>query len=146
MLFRSRAVSFQRPAFHFAETLTTELRLAAQWLLRDQAVRPGGTCVHLVVDQVVQLQHVHVANRDRTLKGIGQRIGNMLQEHAKVAELRKFLDELYNKSGGKTERLEHLSDAEIMEMSANLTNGVPFATPVFDGAAEEEIRGMLKLA
>jgi DNA-directed RNA polymerase subunit beta len=79
-------------------------------------------------------------------KGIGQRIGNMLQEHAKVAELRKFLDELYNKSGGKTERLDHLSDAEILEMSANLTNGVPFATPVFDGAAEEEIRGMLKLA
>ena len=70
----------------------------------------------------------------------------MLHEQVKVAELRKFLDELYNKSGGKTERLDHLSDAEILEMSANLTNGVPFATPVFDGAAEEEIRGMLKLA
>ena len=79
-------------------------------------------------------------------KGIGQRIASMLHEQVKVAELRKFLDELYNKSGGKTERLDHLSDAEILEMSANLTNGVPFATPVFDGAAEEEIRGMLKLA
>jgi DNA-directed RNA polymerase subunit beta len=79
-------------------------------------------------------------------KGIGQRIATMLHEQVKVSELRKFLDELYNKSGGKTERLDHLSDAEILEMSANLTNGVPFATPVFDGAAEEEIRGMLKLA
>jgi len=79
-------------------------------------------------------------------KGIGQRIGNLLQEHAKVAELRKFLDELYNKSGGKTERLDHLSDAEIIEMSTNLSKGVPFATPVFDGAAEEEIRAMLQLA
>jgi DNA-directed RNA polymerase subunit beta len=79
-------------------------------------------------------------------KGIGQRIGDMLQQQAKVAELRKFLDELYNKSGGKTERLDHLSDAEILEMSVNLSNGVPFATPVFDGAAEEEIRAMLQLA
>jgi DNA-directed RNA polymerase subunit beta len=70
----------------------------------------------------------------------------MLQQQAKVAELRKFLDELYNKSGGKTERLDHLSDAEILEMSVNLSNGVPFATPVFDGAAEEEIRAMLQLA
>jgi DNA-directed RNA polymerase subunit beta len=79
-------------------------------------------------------------------KGIGQRIGNMLQEQAKVADLRKFLDELYNKSGGKTEKLDNLSDAEILEMAGNLSKGVPFATPVFDGAAEEEIRGMLKLA
>jgi DNA-directed RNA polymerase subunit beta len=79
-------------------------------------------------------------------KGIGQRLGDMLQQQAKVAELRKFLDELYNKSGGKTEKLEHLSDSDILEMAGNLAKGVPFATPVFDGAAEEEIRGMLKLA
>jgi DNA-directed RNA polymerase subunit beta len=78
--------------------------------------------------------------------GIGQRLGDMLPAQAKVAELRKFLDELYNKSGGKTEKLDHLSDAEILEMAANLSKGVPFATPVFDGAKEEEIRGMLKLA
>ena len=57
-----------------------------------------------------------------------------------MAELRKFLDELYNKSGGKTERLDHLSDDEIREMAGNLSKGVPFATPVFDGAAEDEIR------
>jgi len=69
-----------------------------------------------------------------------------LAQETKVQDLRVFLDELYNKSGGKTERLEHLSDAEILEMAGNLTRGVPFATPVFDGAAEEEIRNMLKLA
>ena len=57
----------------------------------------------------------------------------MLQKEVKVAELRKFLDELYNKSGGKTERLDDLSDAEVLEMAANLSKGVPFATPVFDG-------------
>jgi DNA-directed RNA polymerase subunit beta len=79
-------------------------------------------------------------------KGIGQRIGDMLQREARAAELRQFLDELYNKSGGKTERLDHMSESEIVEMAENLSSGVPFATPVFDGAAESEIRSMLKLA
>jgi DNA-directed RNA polymerase subunit beta len=63
-----------------------------------------------------------------------------------VAEIRKFLDDLYNKSGGKSEALDKLSDAQVLEMADNLSRGVPFATPVFDGASEEEIRGMLKLA
>jgi DNA-directed RNA polymerase subunit beta len=79
-------------------------------------------------------------------KGIGQRIGVMLQQQARAAELRKFLDELYNQSGGKAEDLSALSDDEIVDMAKNLQHGVPFATPVFDGAKEEEIRGMLKLA
>ena len=70
----------------------------------------------------------------------------MLQEQSRVAELRKFFDQLYNKSGGKTEQLDELSDDDVLEMAANLAKGVPFATPVFDGAAEEEIRGMLRLA
>ena len=63
-----RAVGFQRPHFHLAEALAAELRLAAQRLLRDQAVRPGRARVHLVVDQVVQLQHVHVADGDRAIE------------------------------------------------------------------------------
>jgi DNA-directed RNA polymerase subunit beta len=79
-------------------------------------------------------------------KGIGQRIGDMLQEQAKTAELRKFLDELYNKSNGRTESLDDLNDAQVREMAENLSHGVPFATPVFDGAAEEDVRAMLKLA
>jgi DNA-directed RNA polymerase subunit beta len=79
-------------------------------------------------------------------KGIGQRIGDMLQQQTRVAELRKFFDQLYNQSGGKTEQIETLTDDQILEMAENLKHGVPFATPVFDGAAEEEIRGMLKLA
>ena len=79
-------------------------------------------------------------------KGIGQRIGDMLQKQAAVAEIRAFMDELYNKSGGKSENIAELSDAEVISMAGELTKGVPFATPVFDGAAEEEIRGMLRLA
>jgi DNA-directed RNA polymerase subunit beta len=78
-------------------------------------------------------------------KGIGQRIGDLLQHEAKQAELRKFFDELYNGTGRK-EDLSKLSDTEVLEMAENLAKGVPFATPVFDGASEEEIRAMLKLA
>ncbi len=63
-----RAVGFQRPHFHFPETLAAELRLAAQRLLRDERVRAGRTRVHLVVDQVVQLQVCIVADGDRTLE------------------------------------------------------------------------------
>jgi DNA-directed RNA polymerase subunit beta len=78
-------------------------------------------------------------------KGIGNRIGDLLQHEAKQAELRKFLDQLYNGSGRK-EDLAKLADKDVLEMSENLAKGVPFATPVFDGASEEEIRGMLRLA
>jgi DNA-directed RNA polymerase subunit beta len=78
-------------------------------------------------------------------KGIGHRIGDLLQQEAKQAELRKFLDQLYNGSGRK-EDITKLSDEDVLEMAENLSKGIPFATPVFDGASEEEIRGMLKLA
>jgi DNA-directed RNA polymerase subunit beta len=69
----------------------------------------------------------------------------MLQAHTKMAEVRKFLDHLYNNSGRK-EALDNLSDADVLEMAGNLQHGIPFATPVFDGASEEETRAMLHLA
>jgi len=106
----------------------------------DIVLNPLGVPSRMNVGQVLEV-HLGWAG-----KGIGQRIQTMLTEQVKVAEIRKFLDELYNKSGGKTERLNDLSDAEVIEMAGNLSKGVPFATPVFDGAAEEEIRAMLKLA
>ena len=106
----------------------------------DIVLNPLGVPSRMNVGQVLEV-HLGWAG-----KGIGQRIEGMLAEQVKVAEIRKFLHELYNKSGGKTERLEDLSDVEVIEMAGNRSKGVPFATPVFDGAAEEEIRGMLKLA
>jgi DNA-directed RNA polymerase subunit beta len=106
----------------------------------DIVLNPLGVPSRMNVGQVLEV-HLGWAG-----KGIGQRIGDMLQQQAKVAELRRFFDELYNKSGGKGERLEELSDAQVLEMAHNLQHGVPFATPVFDGAAEQEIRAMLKLA
>ena len=65
-----RAVGFHRPDFHFAETLTAELRLAAERLLRDERVRTDRARVDLVVDQVVELEHVHDAHRHVLIEGL----------------------------------------------------------------------------
>jgi DNA-directed RNA polymerase subunit beta len=69
----------------------------------------------------------------------------MLRSQVAVAELRAFLERIYNTSG-KQEDLASFSDEEIIALARNLTGGVPLATPVFDGATEDEIREMLRLA
>jgi DNA-directed RNA polymerase subunit beta len=70
----------------------------------------------------------------------------MLKAQESITKLRQFLDAVYNKTGGRVEDLKSFSDEEIRELAGNLTNGVPTATPVFDGASEAEIKGLLKLA
>jgi len=82
-------------------------------------------------------------------KGLGEKIQRQLDEQRNIAELRKFLDEIYNvgvATHGKREDLGSLSDEDFMALCKNLTKGVPMATPVFDGAEESEIKRMLKLA
>ncbi|MDP3925362.1 MAG: DNA-directed RNA polymerase subunit beta, partial [Hydrogenophaga sp.] len=105
----------------------------------DIVLNPLGVPSRMNVGQVLE---VHLG---WAAKGLGQRIGDMLQAEAKATELRAFLDTVYNQAG-KKENLSDLSDADVVEMAQNLTSGVPFATPVFDGASEDEIRAMLKLA
>src|SRR6056300_352578 len=78
-------------------------------------------------------------------KGIGERIGQMLDDQAKAKDMRDFLDKVYNNSG-KQEDLKSFTDEELFELANNLRGGVPMATPVFDGAHEDEIRYMLDLA
>lgn len=105
----------------------------------DIVLNPLGVPSRMNVGQVLE---VHLG---WAAKGIGQRIGDMLQQQSKVADVRKFLDAMYNGSGRK-EDLSKLGDNEVLEMASNMSLGATFATPVFDGATEEEIRGMLKLA
>jgi len=78
-------------------------------------------------------------------KGLGHKIGAMLDAQRKAAEVRGFLEQVYNQSG-KPEQISSLDDGEVLALADNLRSGVPMATPVFDGATEEEIRYMLKLA
>lgn len=105
----------------------------------DIVLNPLGVPSRMNVGQVLE---VHLG---WAAKGIGQRIGDMLQAEAKASEFRELLETVYNQAG-KKETLSALSDAEVLEMADNLQHGVPFATPVFDGASEDEIRTMLKLA
>ncbi|MDP3338385.1 MAG: DNA-directed RNA polymerase subunit beta, partial [Rhodoferax sp.] len=105
----------------------------------DIVLNPLGVPSRMNVGQVLEV-HLGWAG-----KGIGQRIGDMLQHESRVAELREFLGEIYNSTGRK-EDLAQLDDGQLLAMAENLTSGMPFATPVFDGATEDEIRAMLKLA
>ncbi len=105
----------------------------------DIVLNPLGVPSRMNVGQVLETHLGWAA------KGLGAKIGKMLQAKAAVQELRGFLDKIYNKSGVK-EDLDSFTDTEIIEMCKNLVAGVPMASPVFDGASEEEIRYMLKLA
>jgi DNA-directed RNA polymerase subunit beta len=78
-------------------------------------------------------------------KGLGHKIGEMLRKQAAAAEIRKLMNKIYNSSGRK-EDIDGLSEKEVVELAQNLQGGVPFATPVFDGAHESEIKTMLELA
>jgi len=105
----------------------------------DIVLNPLGVPSRMNVGQVLETHLGWAAN------GIGIRIGKMLRAKAEVAEIRSFLDKVYN-SSGKPEDLDGMSDEEILLLAKNLTKGLPVATPVFDGASEDEIRAMLHLA
>ena len=106
----------------------------------DIVLNPLGVPSRMNVGQILET-HLGLAAR-----GLGQKIDTMLREQRKVAEIRKFLDEVYNSTGGQPVDLKSLGDREILELADNLRAGVPMATPVFDGAAEDEIKKLLTLA
>ena len=107
----------------------------------DIVLNPLGVPSRMNVGQVLE---VHLG---WAAKGVGHRIADMLRDEQKVqvAQVREYLEKVYNTTGTPAQ-LDELSDDEILEMARNLRNGVPLATPVFDGATEEEIGKMLELA
>jgi DNA-directed RNA polymerase subunit beta len=109
----------------------------------DIVLNPLGVPSRMNIGQVLE---VHLG---WAAKGLGQKIQRMLDAQAKIADLREFLDQIYNHDDTThAERvdLSQFSDAELLTLAQNLTDGVPMATPVFDGAAEAEIKKMLELA
>ena len=105
----------------------------------DIVLNPLGVPSRMNIGQVLEV-HLGWAG-----KGIGQRVDDMLKREANVAEIRAFLEKVYNTAGRK-EELNKLSDKEMRAMAQELTSGMPFATPVFDGATEQEILDVLKIA
>jgi DNA-directed RNA polymerase subunit beta len=106
----------------------------------DVVLNPLGVPSRMNVGQVLETHLGWAA------KGVGLRIGAMLDQQAKSTEVRKLLEKIYNTTGGKSESLEEFDDDAIMELAGNLRGGVPMATPVFDGASEEEIGKMFDIA
>jgi DNA-directed RNA polymerase subunit beta len=106
----------------------------------DIVLNPLGVPSRMNVGQVLETHLGWAA------KGIGLKIGKMLEQQQAVGELRAFIDRVYNETGGQKERIDSLTDAEVVELARNLSRGVPIATPVFDGASEAEIKRLLDLA
>ena len=105
----------------------------------DIVLNPLGVPSRMNVGQILEV-HLGLA-----AKALGKKIDEMLRKKANAQEVREFLERIYN-FGGQSENLNALTVDELMEMAGNLTDGVPFATPVFDGAKDSEIKEMLRLA
>ncbi|MFZ3323134.1 MAG: DNA-directed RNA polymerase subunit beta, partial [Usitatibacter sp.] len=118
--------------------------------VEDMPFMADGTPVDIVLNPLGVPSRMNVGQILEThlgwaAKGIGLRIQEMLRASEGAAKVRKFLDKIYN-STGKKEDLAEFNDEEVLELAKNLQNGLPFATPVFDGATEVEIKDMLELA
>ena len=106
----------------------------------DVVLNPLGVPSRMNVGQVLETHLGWAA------KGLGLKIGRMLEQQQAVGEVRKFVTRIYNESGGQKEKIESLNDQEVVALAKNLSRGVPIATPVFDGAAETEIKRLLEMA
>ena len=116
----------------------------------DMPYREDGTPVDVVLNPLGVPSRMNVgqileAHLGWAAAGLGHKIGEMLDQQRKVEELKAFLRKIYNNTSEKL-RLKDLSDDDVTHLCENLRGGVPMATPVFDGAEEEEIKNMLELA
>ena len=106
----------------------------------DICLNPLGVPSRMNVGQILE---THMGS---AAKGIGKQIDSMIKENAKPAELKAYLEKLYNKNAANKEDLDAFNNSEIVELANNLRDGLPIATPVFDGAKESEVKDLLKLA
>ena len=106
----------------------------------DICLNPLGVPSRMNVGQILE---THMGS---AAKGIGKQIDSMIKDNAKPAELKAYLEKLYNKNAANKEDLDAFNNTEIVELANNLRDGLPIATPVFDGAKESEVKDLLKLA
>ena len=106
----------------------------------DVVLNPLGVPSRMNVGQILET-HLGLAS-----KGLGDKINSMLKRNEKLEKLRKVLKDIYSFGPRKEDSVGDLKDHEIQELAQNLCDGVPFATPVFDGANEHQIKELLKYA
>ena len=106
----------------------------------DIVLNPLGVPSRMNVGQILET-HLGAA-----AKGLGEKIGKAIDAQVNLSKMRKLITEVYNKIGERTEDIKSFNEQELFDLAANLRDGVPMATPVFDGAAETEIKQMLSLA
>ncbi|GIR64556.1 MAG: hypothetical protein CM15mP69_3840 [Ectothiorhodospiraceae bacterium] len=107
----------------------------------DIVLNPLGVPSRMNVGQVLETHLGWAA------KGIGFKIGALLDEGIVSKKLKSYLTEVYSTCPGFDKHdLKSFSDEEINILANNLREGVPMATPVFDGASETEIKSMLSIA
>ena len=108
----------------------------------DIVLNPLGVPSRMNVGQILET-HLGWASA-----GLGKQIGDMLDKvvrSGKLNQLRTHLRGVYGKSV-YNETIEEMTDEQVIELAGNLRGGLPMATPVFDGAREEEINEMLERA
>ncbi|WP_119393158.1 DNA-directed RNA polymerase subunit beta [Taklimakanibacter lacteus] len=118
--------------------------------IEDMPFLEDGTHVDIVLNPLGVPSRMNVGQILEThlgwaCAGLGKQVGRMLEayrEDGKTRPVREQLNHIY----GKNEEIDALDDNQVVELAGNLTKGVPIATPVFDGAREEDIAYLLKEA
>ncbi|MBA4730052.1 MAG: DNA-directed RNA polymerase subunit beta [Gammaproteobacteria bacterium] len=106
----------------------------------DVVLNPLGVPSRMNVGQILET-HLGLA-----AKGLGEKIDKMIKEKEKFEKIKKVLSDIYSFGPRENDEVSSLKDVELRELADNLREGVPFATPVFDGANEYEIKKLLKYA
>ncbi|MBS0350487.1 MAG: DNA-directed RNA polymerase subunit beta [Proteobacteria bacterium] len=119
--------------------------------IEDMPYLEDGTPVDIVLNPLGVPSRMNIGQILEThlgwaAKGLGQKIGDLLQQQPSVDQLREQLAPIYSVSKEHKIDMNALTDTEVFELANNLKNGVPVSTPVFDGASEAEIRQLLKMA
>jgi DNA-directed RNA polymerase subunit beta len=121
--------------------------------IEDMPYTKNGTAVDIVLNPLGVPSRMNVGQILEThlgwaCHGLGQQIGDLIEEYRrgnKAENLKRKLKEVYGDKIYKAD-ISDLKDGEMMELCENLRNGVPIATPVFDGANETDINAMLTQA
>ena len=119
--------------------------------VEDMPYMEDGTAVDIVLNPLGVPSRMNVGQVLEThlgwaAKELGRKIGEMVNARTSAAAMRRYLEGIYNKTGGQRESLRSLNARSIKELARNLSQGVPIATPVFDGANEQEIKRLLEMA